>query len=196
MKILAATGNTHKISEFNEILSPLGFFVESVYDSHDLKPIPENGKTFEENAILKAEGVASVINKTVFADDSGLEVDSLNGEPGIHSARYAGENATDLDRINKLLKRLEGHRNRDARFVCVIAVASPSGLIDTAVGIVQGRIALSPSGRHGFGYDPIFIPRGYKRKMAELGSQEKNQISHRFRALHEAFEKGLLTGEL
>lgn len=193
---MAATNNTHKISEFNAILSSLGISVESVYDSHDLLPIPENGKNFEENAVLKAEGVASAINKTVFADDSGLEVDSLNGEPGIHSARYAGEKATDLDRINKLLKCLEGHSNRDARFVCVIAVASPSGLLGTAVGIVHGRIAISPSGQHGFGYDPIFIPQGYERNMAELDSQEKNQISHRFRALREAFEKGLLTREI
>ena len=192
IKVFAATKSLHKISEFNEMLNPRGFLVESAYDQHDIPEVVEDGSTFEENAILKATGVARALNGTVFADDSGLEVDALGGEPGIYSARYAGENATDQDRINKLLRKLSGCCDRRARFVCVIAVASPTGVIGTALGIVEGKIAIEPAGNHGFGYDPVFIPENYGKTMAELSSKEKNAISHRFRALRKIIEKDLL----
>ena len=193
MNILAATKNAHKLAEFNEILFHLDITIESAYCDYSLPTIIENGVTFEANAILKAKAVALAINKTVFADDSGLEVAALNGEPGILSARYAGEKATDMDRIHKLLDRLQNKSNRLARFVCVIAVASATGIQGTATGIVEGEIAMSPRGRQGFGYDPIFIPRGYDRTMAELSPEEKNTISHRFKALQNAYEQGLFS---
>ena len=191
MNILAATNNSHKLAEFNDILAHLGRPVRSAYIENNLPSVLENGDTFEANAILKAKAVALAINKTVFADDSGLEVVALNGEPGIYSARYAGEDATDKDRIAKLLDRLHGESNRFARFVCVIAVASVEGVIGTATGVVDGEIAVSPRGKRGFGYDPIFIPVGYDRTMAELSSKEKNSISHRSKALRKAYRQGL-----
>ena len=191
--ILAATKNTHKLSEFNAMLYSWGFSVESAFDRYEIPSVPESGATFEENAIVKATSVAHAINETVFADDSGLEVESLGGAPGIYSARYAGENATDQDRVNKLLKQLEGHSNRNARFVCVIAVVSPARVIGTTQGIVEGRIAMSPKGDNGFGYDPVFVPQHCEQTMAELNSKEKNAISHRYRALASAVEKGMFT---
>ena len=193
MNILAATKNAHKLLEFNEILFSLDCSVKSAYSNHSLPTIIENGETFEANAILKAKAVALAIKKPVFADDSGLEVAALNGEPGIFSARYAGEHATDMDRMNKLLERLRGKSNRNARYVCVIAVASVAGIHGTATGIIDGEIAMSPKGTYGFGYDPIFIPCGYDRTMAELTSEEKNTISHRFKALKNAYERGLFS---
>ena len=193
MKIFAATTNNHKLSEFHDILAPFGIFVNSAYDGRDLPSIAEVGHTFEENAILKAKGVASAINQIVFADDSGLEVEALDGEPGILSARYAGENATDSDRIDKLLKRLQNKSSRLARFVCVVAVASPKGLLGTTAGFVYGEIGTSPRGHQGFGYDPIFVPNGYDCTMAELSPQEKNKVSHRYEALRKAYNQNLFT---
>ena len=193
MNLFAATKNAHKLVEFNEILVPFGYTIESAYSDYTSMTIVEDGETFQANAILKAETVASIINKPVFADDSGLEVKALNGEPGIFSARYAGEKATDMDRMNKLLDHLHHKSNRLARFVCVIAVASIGGTLGTATGIVDGEIARFPRGEHGFGYDPIFIPSGYDRTMAELSSEEKNTISHRSRALRKAHEQGLFS---
>ena len=192
-KILAATKNKNKLKEFNSILHCYGIEVESAYDyCSGVLDIEEKGKTFGENAIIKATSLASAVEATVFADDSGLEVEALNNEPGIYSARYAGEGASDGDRIEKLLHKLGNHKNRAARFVCVIAIVSPSILVGTAEGEIRGTIANSPRGENGFGYDPIFIPKGYDRTFAEIELTEKNRISHRFRALILAYESGFL----
>ena len=192
MKTLAATNNAHKLAEFRSILKPYDICVNSAYSyAPGIPDIEESGKTFEENAALKAEYLASAINKTVFADDSGLEVLALDGEPGIFSARYCGENATDIDRVQKILRRLKNRSNRSAQFVCVIAIATPTGLVGTAEGVVKGRISTAPSGSGGFGYDPIFIPEGYQQTFSEISGTEKNLISHRYHALMNAYNIGL-----
>ena len=174
MKILAATSNAHKLKEFRQILEPQGFEILSAKDLGGIPDVEENAETFEGNAILKAKAIAKAKNMYVIADDSGLEVFSLDGEPGVHSARYAGDDATDLDRMNKLLENLESKADRSARFVCVIAVASPDKLIGTAEGEVRGLIATSPKGDNGFGYDPIFLPEGECRSFAEMTADEKD----------------------
>ena len=151
----------------------------------------ETGTTFEANAVKKAIETARATGHTVFADDSGLEVFSLSGEPGVRSARYAGPDATDMDRMLKLLDELDGFPDRDARFVCVIAVAEPDGIVSTAEGEVRGRIAAAPRGYKGFGYDPIFIPDGQQRTFAEMDAVEKDSMSHRRNALNKAIADGL-----
>lgn len=192
MKILAATQNKNKVNEFNSLLNVHGFLVESAFNHcpEDFV-VDENGETFEENAILKAEFLASKVNNIVFADDSGLEVIALNNQPGVFSARYGGENVTDTQRMTKLLGELQVHSDRSARFVCVIAVASPKGILGTARGEVRGTISKKLRGQNGFGYDPVFIPQGFDKTFGELGSEQKNLLSHRLRAVNSAFESGL-----
>ncbi len=190
MQILAATNNTHKVRELGAILTSLGIDVCTPEEIGGIPEVEESGTTFEENAILKALGVAKATGQTVVADDSGLEVFALNGEPGVYSARYA---ATTEACMAKVLERLEGHEDRSARFVCVIALASPAGLIGTVTGEVRGRIHTEPRGHNGFGYDPIFIPDGYDCTFAELDATQKDRISHRGRALATALREGLFT---
>ena len=191
MKILAATNNKHKLEELKSILGSEGIEVISAAEAGGIPEVDENQPTFEGNALKKATETAKAKNMIVFADDSGLCVDSLNDRPGIHSARYAGPDATDNDRMNKLLGELSDKNNRSAKFVCVIALASPEGAIGTARGECPGTIADSPSGNDGFGYDPIFIPKDYKSTFAELGEEVKNSLSHRGNALKKAIEQGL-----
>ena len=191
MKILAATGNQHKVKEFRQILGPLGFEVLSTEDVGELPEVDETGSTFEENAILKARAIAEFCNMPVLADDSGLEVFSLDGAPGIYSARYAGEDATNEERMEKLLGELSDIADRSARFVCVIAIAGPEALYGVSEGEVRGLIATSPKGANGFGYDPIFLPDGDCRSFAEMTAAEKDAISHRARALTAACEQGI-----
>ena len=148
-------------------------------------------KLVELRAILKATAVATATGYTVFADDSGLEVFAIGGEPGVYSARYAGADASDADRCQLLLERLAMHADRSARFVCVVAVASPDGLIGTADGEVRGTIADAPRGTSGFGYDPVFVPDGFDGTFAELSAGEKDRISHRGNALKIAVAAGL-----
>ena len=184
MRLLVATKNRHKLKEMEGILGIPELELVSLLDVEDPPEIVENGATFQENALIKARTVARHFSSWVMADDSGIEVDFLNGEPGVLSARFGGEGLTDAQRNSLLLERLGGVplERRTARFRCVIAVVSPEGEEYLAEGRCEGRIAFEPRGEHGFGYDPIFLLED-GRTMAELLPEEKNKISHRYRAL-------------
>ena len=188
-KIIFATGNQGKLREIRQIMQDLPCEILSMKEAGLDPDIREDGKTFEENALIKARTVAAALQPgeeaIVMADDSGLEVAALGGRPGIYSSRYA---PTDAERIRKLLSELDGASDRSARFVCVIAIAVNGEVIETFEGEIKGRIALEPKGENGFGYDPVFIPDGYDRTFAELSSEEKNRISHRARAFAKALE--------
>jgi XTP/dITP diphosphohydrolase len=186
MELIVATRNTHKTREIQDILGP-GFNVSDLVAHPDVSDIRESGTSFEENAKLKALAASRQLPGLVIADDSGLEVDSLGGAPGIYSARYAGPNATDRDKIDKLLGELERvgatEDRRRARFRCVVALASNGNLSGTFEGIVEGRIADEVRGHFGFGYDPIFIPEGFEQTFGELPNEVKNALSHRAKAI-------------
>lgn len=197
--VLLATRNSHKTREFAEILGA-EFVVRDLAEELELPVVEETGATFAENATLKAVATSRQFPGVVVADDSGLEVDSLNGAPGVYSARYAGEGATDKQNVAKLLAELEKHpgsRPYSARFRCVLAFAKEGDLLGTFEGIVEGTIVDAPRGSDGFGYDPVFQPLGSTQTFAELPSAEKNRISHRGRAiqlLRAAFVAGLDQG--
>lgn len=179
-KLVFATGNQGKVNEFRQMLGE----EYEIYSMKDLNldiNIVEDGKTFEENAVIKAKAVMEATGEMVLADDSGFEVDCLNKEPGIYSARYMGEDTPYSIKNQELLRRCEGvpEEKRDARFVCVIACAYPDGSVDTATGIIEGKIAHEPKGENGFGYDPIFFLPERGCTTGELPPEEKNQISHR-----------------
>ena len=179
-KLVFATGNQGKVNEFRQMLGE----EYEIYSMKDLNldiNIVEDGKTFEENAVIKAKAVMEATGEMVLADDSGFEVDCLNKEPGIYSARYMGENTPYSIKNQELLRRCEGvpEEKRGARFVCVIACAYPDGSVDTATGIIEGKIAHEPKGENGFGYDPIFFLPERGCTTGELLPEEKNQISHR-----------------
>ncbi|MGC8964778.1 MAG: RdgB/HAM1 family non-canonical purine NTP pyrophosphatase [Brevinematia bacterium] len=180
-KILIGTTNKSKIIEIKEILSQVLDNVEflSLSDFPKVKEPEEKGKTFFENSLIKAKYYYSIFKIPVLTDDSGLEVFALNGEPGVRSARYAGENSTQKDLINKLLRNLEGKENREARFVCVAIFMFDKDKYIFAEGTVKGTITYEPRGSYGFGYDPVFLPEGYDKTFAELGPEIKNKISHR-----------------
>jgi XTP/dITP diphosphohydrolase len=182
-QLLLATRNSHKTREFAEILGE-GFDIRDLADV-DLPVVEESGLTFEANAILKAVGTSKHFQALVVADDSGLEVDALQGAPGIYSARYAAEPATDADNVAKLLAELTLYDSApySARFRCWLALAQGGKLLETFDGVVEGTIVGVPRGRAGFGYDPVFQPHGFKQTFAELSMVEKNQISHRARAI-------------
>ena len=188
LKVLAATNNAHKVEEFKNLLGFIQLDIMQPKDFDNFPEIIESGDTFEENASIKALESSNFAKLPAFADDSGLVVDALDGRPGIYSARYAGEDATDSERMAKLLEELDGKENRTARFVCVIAVAINGKVIKTFRGEVEGNIAQSPQGENGFGYDPIFIPVGYEKSFAQLGSEIKDTISHRAKAMKAAKE--------
>jgi XTP/dITP diphosphohydrolase len=179
-RLLIGSGNPGKQREYRELLA--GLDLELVMPD-DLDPVPpepeENGKTFAENASHKARAYAAASGLRTVADDSGLEVDALRGAPGLRSRRFFGEDATPAERNAKLLALLEGVEARGARFVCVVALASPDGHVELFDGEVRGEIALAPTGEHGFGYDPLFVIAGDGRTMAELPAHEKHRISHR-----------------
>jgi XTP/dITP diphosphohydrolase len=190
VKLLIATNNPGKIKEYQELLGDLP--LELTYPAQeglDIEVI-ETGGSFAENARLKATAYAKASGLLTLADDSGLEVDALGGEPGIHSARYAGREASDEERYRLLLERLQGvpWEERTARFRCVIAVATPEGQVYTVEGSCEGIIAFAPKGEHGFGYDPVFYLPEYGMTMAELPLETKNKISHRARAMQGARE--------
>lgn len=179
-KLVFATGNQGKVNEFRQMLGE----EYEIYSMKDLNldiDIVEDGKTFEENAVIKAKAVMEATGEMVLADDSGFEVDCLNKEPGIYSARYMGEDTPYSIKNQELLRRCEGvpEEKRGARFVCVIACAYPDGSVDTATGIIEGKIAHEPKGENGFGYDPIFFLPERGCTTGELPPEEKNQISHR-----------------
>jgi XTP/dITP diphosphohydrolase len=186
-QILLATGNRHKTKEFAQLLG--GEFVVCDLNSHpQIQPGLENGATFLENAVAKALAVSRQFDGLVLADDSGLEVDALGGAPGVFSARYAGDKASDSRNVEKLLRELGREADRRARFRCVLALARNGELLASCEGTVEGNLGFGPAGRNGFGYDPVFIPHGFDRTFAELPGRLKNEISHRARAvaaLHE-----------
>ena len=184
--LLVATRNRGKLRELKELLSELPMVLRDLDAFPAIKTIPETGRTFAENAILKAGGYARQTGVFTLADDSGLEVDALEGAPGVLSARHAGAGASDRERVDKLLRELAGFPDamRRARFISIIAVADPNGeIINISQGICEGRMAQQPRGSHGFGYDPIFIPDEYDETLGELSAETKNRISHRARAL-------------
>jgi XTP/dITP diphosphohydrolase len=196
MDLLVATRNAHKTREIQRILGA-NFAVRDLSEHLGISEPVENEKTFEENAILKAIAASRELPGLVIADDSGLEVDALDGAPGIYSARYAGENATDKANIDKLLSELSRQNapagERTARFRCVIAAARNGKLLKTFEGVVEGTIVDIPRGSHGFGYDPIFQPNGLDQTFGEMASELKNRISHRAKAiatLREAIRAG------
>ena len=184
MEFVLASKNKHKITEFERILTPLGIGLICP----DIGEIEETGTTFIENARIKALAAMEITGKPSIADDSGLEIDALDGRPGVYSARYAGENAADRDRINKVLREMEGVTDRTARFVCAICCVFEDGTEITAIGTCEGEIAYEPAGENGFGYDPVFVI-GTGRTFAELTDREKDEISHRGKALCEFNEK-------
>jgi len=187
-KLLLATFNKGKIREFRSLLSGIPYEIVTLADCGIDTEVAETGKTFEENAILKATSIASISCLLTLADDSGLEVDALGGEPGARSHRFAGENATDADRIVFLLNKLKESpdKHRTAQFRCVIAIAEPNGKVELCSGVCQGMIIEEPRGTHGFGYDPVFFIPELGKTMAELKPAEKNLISHRARAAEKA----------
>jgi XTP/dITP diphosphohydrolase len=186
IELVVATRNRHKTREIQPILGP-EFRVRDLGAHPEVSEIRESGTSFEENAKLKALAASRQLPALVIADDSGLEVDALGGAPGIYSARYAGANATDTDKIDKLLRELERVRatddRRHARFRCVVALARNGDLLGMFEGTVQGRITETARGDSGFGYDPIFIPDGLKQTFGELPAEVKNTISHRAKAI-------------
>ena len=183
--ILFATGNENKMKEIRMILADLGMPVRSMKEAGIDIDIVEDGSTFEENAIIKATAIAKLTGDIVLADDSGLEIDYLNKEPGIYSARYAGVDTSYDIKNQMLLDRLEGvpDEKRTARFVCVIACVFPDGTVETARGTIEGIIGHEIAGENGFGYDPIFYLPKYKCTTAELQPEKKNELSHRGKAL-------------
>ncbi|MBQ4129294.1 MAG: RdgB/HAM1 family non-canonical purine NTP pyrophosphatase [Ruminococcus sp.] len=192
MKFLIATNNKKKLDELNRILAPLG--VDAVTAKEvgvDLSSVEENGSTFSENAYIKAKAAFDMVEGKycVVADDSGLCVDALDGRPGVYSARYGGENATDKDKINKLLSELDGvpTEERGANFTCSICAIMSSGDVITSQGICYGEIATSPVGDCGFGYDPIFMVKN--KSFAQLSNDEKDKLSHRGKALRQFKDK-------
>ncbi len=187
MKLLLATRNCNKVIEMRQALEGSGWHVISLSDVQGVPEVEEDGVTFEENALKKARTAARFSGLWTLAEDSGLEVDALGGEPGVRSARYAGEGATDAERIRKLLGRLVAVRDerRTARFRCVMCLVDSTGKERCFEGHCEGRIAHAARGSSGFGYDPIFIPDGYDRTFAELGFGVKGRISHRARALQQ-----------
>ncbi len=181
-RLVLATRNAHKTREFSAILGG-DFLITDLSGRTDFPEVEETGVTFAENAILKAEAASQLIPGWVVSDDSGLSVTALGGKPGVRSARFAGENATDQENIAKLLRDLQGHEDRNAAFHCTIALAAEGRVLETFNGTVAGSILLGPRGELGFGYDPVFIPVGYTQTFAELGETIKNALSHRAAAI-------------
>lgn len=189
MKVIAATKNKGKIREMSEILSPLGIEIIPQEDMRIEVDVEETGDTFEKNSLIKARAVRMVSDYPVLADDSGLCVEALGGAPGVRSARYAGDNATDTDRINKLLSEMGDCENRAAKFVTSVAFIFSDGREITAEGSVSGFITDKPSGENGFGYDPIFFSTELGKTFADSTDDEKNSVSHRGRALKNLYDK-------
>lgn len=187
-KLLLATSNPGKIREYRLLLDGLGYLITTPPEEGIAEVIAESGSTYEQNAQLKAVVYARSSRLTTLADDSGLEVDALNGEPGIQSARFAGEAATDTEKVSLLLTKLQGvpWERRTACFKCVIAIVGPRGRAEICRGECHGMIAFEPKGKNGFGYDPILVLPETGKTMAELPAEIKNQISHRARASQKA----------
>jgi XTP/dITP diphosphohydrolase len=186
--LVVATGNRHKVEEIRAMLADLPITVRSLAEFPGAPEVVEDGATYRENALKKAWSAARFTGKPALADDTGLEVDALGGQPGLYAARFAGEGCTFQDNILKLLRLLKGvsSERRGARFVCVIALVTPDGREQVVDGELRGRITESQSGGGGFGYDPVFYVPEAGRTLAELTADEKNRVSHRRRALDRA----------
>lgn len=184
-ELIIATKNAGKAKEFQQFFAQLHIRVKSLLDFDDLPDVEETGTTFAENARIKAETIAELLDMPVLADDSGLEIDALQGRPGIYSARYAGVDKDDEANIRKVLEEMQSvpMEKRTARFVCVLALAEKGKETVITEGYCEGKIALHPAGENGFGYDPIFIPEGYTNTLAELDPSVKQEISHRRHAM-------------
>lgn len=200
VEIIFATRNQAKIVEIAAIWPRKDVKLHSLIDFPDLPHVEEDGDTFRDNAVKKACEIASASGMLTIADDSGLEVDALGGQPGVVSARFAGEGATDRANNEKLLSLMEElpPEMRRARFICAIALADAGGLIDVVEGRCEGVIVDKERGTKGFGYDPVFVMQGYQKTFAEIGQETKNRISHRARAVEKAalaLEKYLGKGE-
>jgi XTP/dITP diphosphohydrolase len=180
-RLVIGSKNPDKTAEVKAILEPIGLALEIV-DGLDWDDVEETGSSLEENALLKARAVVEATGLPAIADDTGLEVDALGGAPGVHTARFAGEDATYEDNVARLLDVMVGEQNRDARFRTVVALVFPDGVEVTAEGMITGTITETRRGSRNFGYDPVFEVDG--RTLAEMGDEEKNEISHRARAIH------------
>lgn len=180
-----ATRNEGKILEFKELLSPYEVEIKSLLDFGPLPSVEEDGETFEDNAYKKAHFTAKVLGIPALADDSGLVVEALGGAPGIYSARYAGNGAADEENNQKLLHEMKNKTNRKAYFQCVIIIAVPRGPALTYIGECEGEILREPSGKNGFGYDPVFYYPPLKKSFAQMSMEEKNRVSHRGKAMAE-----------
>lgn len=191
-ELVVASRNQRKIEEIRQILADLPLKVVGVAEIADLPEIVEDGRTFKANAVKKAVETAKALNRMAIADDSGLTVDVLNGEPGVLSARYAGVHGNDQANNEKLLLKMRDvpWEKRNAQFHCVIALAEPDGNVTVCTGVCEGKIGYQPRGTNGFGYDPLFVIPEYGQTFAELGPEIKNQISHRAKALAQL--KGVL----
>ncbi len=187
MKVVVGTRNPGKVREVREILAAYGVTVQPLPSG--LPDAPEEGETFEENAVSKAMFYANLLDGLVIADDSGLEVYALGGLPGVLSARFAGTHGDDAANIRKLLEMLRGSHDRRARFRCVVAAAERGKTIAVCEGVCEGRITEREQGRNGFGYDPVFVPEGETRTFAEMTQEEKNALSHRGAALRKMARK-------
>ena len=183
--IVLATKNEGKVREFQQLLKDFPVEIKNLNDFGPIPEVEEDGTTFDDNAYKKASFTAKVLGLPAIADDSGLVVEALDGAPGVRSARFAGENPTDKENIEKLLHEMEGISNRKAAFECVISIAVPSGPALTYEGRCEGEITVKPEGTSGFGYDPIFYYPEYGKTFAEISGEEKNRVSHRGRALQE-----------
>jgi XTP/dITP diphosphohydrolase len=183
--LVIATGNPGKITEIQELLTGFPIEIKSLDDFGPIPPVAEDGKTFDENAYKKASFTAKILGIPALADDSGLMVEALSGAPGVLSARYAGENATDAQRVAKLLKEMKDQTHRKAAFECVISIAVPSGPALTYEARCEGLIAEQPVGQNGFGYDPIFFYAPLNKTFGQMTIAEKSQVSHRGKALKE-----------
>lgn len=195
-RIIFATGNAGKMKEIREILADMNMEILSMKEAGISADINEDGTTFEENAVIKAKTIAKLTKDIVLADDSGLEVDYLNKEPGIYSARYMGEDTSYRIKNQNLIQRLEGvpEEKRTARFVCAIAAVLPDGREQLAEGVIEGRIGYEEKGENGFGYDPIFYVPEFGCTSAEMDAEQKNAASHRGKALEKMKEQLLALG--
>ncbi len=187
--IVLATTNEGKTREFQKLMEGFPIDIKNLSDFGPIPEVIEDGETFDDNAYKKASFTAKVLGYPAMADDSGLCVEALDGAPGVYSARYAGENATDADNVAKMLEALKDHENRNAAFKCVISIAVPAGAALTYEGECQGVITREPSGDNGFGYDPLFFYPEFNKTFAQLTIEEKGRVSHRGLALQQVADE-------